>query len=85
MYGLTSQLRRSAVSIPSNIAEGFKRNNMNEFRNFLRIASGSAAELETQLIIAHQLGYLNTNKCDDVNVVLKEVVKMISSLIAKLK
>jgi four helix bundle protein len=51
MYGLVSQMRRSAVSIPSNIAEGKKRKTKNDFLHFLRIADGSAAELETQVII----------------------------------
>ena len=58
IYGLTSQLRRSAISIPSNIAEGQGRNSSKEFRQFLAIALGSLAELETQVIIAKEIGYL---------------------------
>jgi four helix bundle protein len=58
MYGLTSQIRRSDISIPSNIAEGSARNGTKEFIQFLYIALGSAAELETQLIISKDLGYL---------------------------
>jgi len=58
-FGLTNQLRRSAVSIPSNIAEGAGRNSTRELVQFLGIASGSLAELDTQLEIAHRLGYLN--------------------------
>jgi len=58
VYGLTSQLRRSAVSIPSNIAEGAARNTDKEFLNFLHIAQGSAAEAETQLLIAQRLKYV---------------------------
>ena len=59
-YGLTSQLRRSAVSIPSNIAEGRSRDSSREFLNFLSIAYGSLAETQTQLEIARRLGYLET-------------------------
>lgn len=58
MYGLTSQIRRSAVSIPSNIAEGAGRNSDNEFKHFLGIASGSSYELQTQLIISNRLNLI---------------------------
>jgi four helix bundle protein len=61
-YGLVSQLRRSAVSIPSNIAEGIKRNHNKEFKQFLHIAMGSAAELETQLIISQELDFINKDR-----------------------
>jgi four helix bundle protein len=57
-YGLTSQIRRAAVSIPSNIAEGQGRLTRGEFRQFLGQAKGSLAELETQILIAHNLGYI---------------------------
>jgi four helix bundle protein len=59
IYGLTSQIRRAVVSIPSNIAEGAARNSRKEFIQFLYIALGSCAELDTQLIIAKELGYIN--------------------------
>jgi four helix bundle protein len=58
LYGLTSQIRRSAVSIPSNIAEGAGRNSDKYFSQFLSISYGSACELETQLLIAHQLNFI---------------------------
>ncbi len=58
-FGLTSQIRRSAVSVPSNIAEGAGRNTKGEFKNFLGTANGSLYELETQLIISKELNYLN--------------------------
>ena len=59
LYGLTSQLRRAAVSVPSNIAEGCGRNSRNELRHFLGQARGSLAELETQLELAKSVGYLD--------------------------
>ena len=63
LYGLTSQIRRSAVSVPSNIAEGAARSGSAEFIRFLYISLGSLSELETQLIIAERLGYIhNDNK-----------------------
>ena len=70
IYGLTSQIRRSAVSIPSNIAEGATRKNKTEFKQFLYIALSSAAELETQLIIAKNLNYIEDNEFE---VLLKEL------------
>jgi len=63
-YGLISQLRRSAISIPSNIAEGTARGGTNEYIYFTRISLGSAAELETQLILSQRLGYLKSNDFD---------------------
>lgn len=59
-FGLTSQIRRSAISIPSNIAEGAARNSDKEFKHFLYIALGSASEVETQLLIAEKLGFLES-------------------------
>jgi four helix bundle protein len=59
-YGLTSQMRRAAISIPSNLSEGAARNGSREYSNFLGISLGSLAELETQLIIASRLGYADT-------------------------
>lgn len=62
IYGLTSQIRRSVVSVASNIAEGAPRSSRKEFTQFLYIALGSVAELETQLLLAKRLGYLNSDE-----------------------
>src|SRR5574343_265983 len=67
MYGLTSQMRRSVVSIPSNIAEGSKRSTKKDFKSFLVIAHGSGAEFETQLFIAKEVGYLQENDYNQLN------------------
>ncbi|KKP38147.1 MAG: s23 ribosomal protein [Candidatus Peregrinibacteria bacterium GW2011_GWF2_33_10] len=67
IFGLTSQIRRSAVSIPSNIAEGSQRTSNKEFANFILIAKGSLAELQTQLLIAKNLQYLNNDKFEQIN------------------
>ena len=61
LYGLTSQMRRSAIGIPSNIAEGYQRSHIKEYIQFLNIANASAAELETQLIIAKNLNLLTND------------------------
>lgn len=86
LYGLTSQMRRSAISIPSNIAEGFKRYHSKEYRQFLHIALGSAAELETQLIIVKELGFINDEDklLGDISEKLIHLSKMISSLLKRL-
>ena len=84
LYGLTSQMRRSAVSIPSNIAEGFRRYHNKEYKQFLYIALGSCAELETQIIIANELDYINeTNKTELIEKI-KYICRMTVKLIQKL-
>ncbi len=75
-YGLTSQARRSAVSIPSNIAEGAGRNSNKEFNNFLGIANGSSYELQTQLVISNKLSLLSNDILDDLLKQIDEVQKM---------
>jgi four helix bundle protein len=79
-YGLASQLQRSAVSVPSNIAEGQGRNSPKEFHHFLGVASGSLAELETQLILAQQLGYLTEEATGSVLKISDEIGKMLIGL-----
>ena len=83
IYGLVSQMRRSAVSIPSNIAEGKKRKTAKDFLHFLRIADGSAAELETQIIIAKDL-YPQIDFFVVLSL-LEEVQKMLITIIKKLE
>jgi len=83
IYGMISQMRRASISIPSNIAEGYKRINLGEYIQFLGVADASAAELETQLIIAKEL-YPNVDYVE-AEVLLAEIQKMLFSLITKLK
>ena len=84
-YGLTSQMRRAAVSIPSNIAEGCGRDNDGDFRRFLQIAMGSAAELEYQLLLAHDLNMLDTTHYEGTNAQLVGVRRMLNGLLKTLK
>lgn len=77
IYGLTSQLRRTSVSIPLNIAEGAARNYTKEFVLFLYIALASTAEIETQLIISEKLNYLKSGECDKLLSELDTIAKMI--------
>jgi len=76
-FGLISQMQRAAISIPSNIAEGAGRNSSKEFVRFLDIATGSAFELETQLFLSSDLGYVNIEKVEAITSELKEIQKMI--------
>lgn len=85
LYGLVAQMRKCAVSIPSNIAEGYARGYRQEYLQFLRTAFASGAELETQLLIARELGFLTVKEFDEVNSLLTEVQKMLNKLISRLK
>lgn len=85
VYGLASQMQRAAVSVPSNIAEGYERKYSGDFSRFLSIASGSVAELETQLVIAINLGYLSQEMASGVQSLADEVSKMLYSLSNKVK
>jgi four helix bundle protein len=80
VYGLTSQLQRAVVSIPSNIAEGQARNSNKEFNHFLGIARGSLAELETQIMLAQRLDYLTTEKTNSALEKAEEIGKMLKGL-----
>jgi len=82
-FGLISQIRRSAISIPSNIAEGAGRNSNKEFRNFLGIANGSSNELNTQLLLSIKIGFVEENNLKLAFSLMNEVQKMLFSLINK--
>jgi len=85
LYGLTNQMRRAAVSVPSNIAEGAGRNSSKELLMFLSYAKGSLSELETQLIIAHNLGYLNQEQKQDIDEIFSNLFKMLSKFTQTIK
>lgn len=80
-YGLTNQIRRAAVSIPSNIAEGAARQTKKEFANYLHMAQGSLSELDTQIDIAKQLFYLQAAEWEQLNSQMDRIDKMISGLL----
>ena len=84
LYGLVAQLRRTAVSIPSNIAEGFARRHNREYKQFLHISLGSCAELTTQVIIASKLRYIAGNAAAVMVNEIEEISRMTMSLIKKL-
>ena len=81
LYGLSNQMRRAAVSIPSNIAEGQSRNSSKEFCQFLSIARGSKSELETQLQLCVKIGYLGDSDITSLMELLEEISKMLVALI----
>jgi len=83
-YGLSNQLRRAAVSVASNIAEGQARYSKKDFRHFLRVAKGSLAEIETQVLIARRLHYINQNCCDLCIDHMKELGRILAGLISSL-
>jgi four helix bundle protein len=85
MFGLTSQMRRAAVSIPSNIAEGAAHGSPREYIRFLRIATGSVSELETQYVVAEQLGFINCNLLADILTEVESVKKLLFGVIRSQK
>ena len=85
IFGLVSQIRRSAVSVPSNIAEGHARTSRKEFQYFLSNARGSLAELETQLTIAHQRAYIDETRINQLLDRLGEVGRILNGLLTALK
>jgi four helix bundle protein len=84
-YGLTSQLRRAGVSVPSNIAEGCGRDTKAELVRFLQIAAGSASEMEYQFLLARDLGYLDESTYARLSAAVVEVKKMLSAYTGKVR
>ena len=85
LYGLTSQIRRSSASVPTNIAEGCGRNSDAELKRFLTIASGSISELEYQVLLSKDISYLPLNIYQELTTEIIEIRKMIYAFIQKLK
>lgn len=83
LFGLVSQLRRASVSIPSNLAEGNTRISKKDHLHFIRIAYGSGAELETQLSLSRDLGYIDEKEYTESNELLSEVMRMLNTLIVR--
>jgi four helix bundle protein len=83
-FGLVSQMRRAAVSVPSNIAEGYGRQATGEYRHHLSIARGSLLELETQALLCKRLKYLQTADCDSLGNEIAEISRMLATLVSKL-
>jgi four helix bundle protein len=84
IYGLTSQVRRAAISIPSNIAEGNGRNTTRDYVHFLGMAYGSVKEVETQVLIAERLQYINSSRSDELVRLTGEIARLISGLMNSL-
>ena len=84
LYGLTSQIRRCSISIPSNMAEGYGRNSTDDYLRFLKISRGSLYELQTQIEIAFNLHYIKKDDFDRMNEAGREIERMVSSLITKI-
>jgi four helix bundle protein len=85
VYGITLQIRKCSVSIPSSIAEGQRRGSIKEYLYFLRVAYGSGAELETQLIIAHRIEYIPDELFKQLEQALDEIMRMLNRLISALE
>ena len=85
LFGLVTQMRRAAVSVPSNIAEGYARGTDGEKLHFLRISSGSMSEIETQLILSLNLGYISEESYGELSEMITAVWKQLNALISSLK
>ena len=85
LFSLINQIRRAAISVPSNIAEGYGRQSKKEYQQFLSIANGSVCEIETQLLLCVRIGYLTEENTKDTFQLLSEIGKMIIAIKQKLK
>ena len=85
VFGLTSQIKRAAASVPTNIAEGCGRSTDADFARFLHIAAGSACEVEYQLLLAHDLGFIEANEYSILNERINEIKKMLAGFTQRLK
>ena len=85
LFSMTNQIRRAAISVPSNIAEGFGRQSKKEYQQFLSIANGSVCEIETQLLLCVRIGYLEEENTKEAFNLLSEIGKMIIAIKQKLK
>lgn len=85
LFGLSLQLKRAAVSVAANIAEGWGRGYLNDYVRFLRTARGSACELETEVLVARDLGYATAKVCSDVLGMIEESVRVLQGLISSLE
>jgi len=85
LYGLVSQIRRAAVSVPANIAEGHGRDHLGDYLRLLSVANGSLMELETHILLAQRLSYLKITDVEPLLVLTSEVGRMLAGLIRKLK
>jgi len=85
LFGLTSQMKRSAISIPSNIAEGSLRISRKDFIRFLHMAYGSGAEIQTQIKIAEMLSFIKTPEANQLSIKIKEILMMLNGLLKSLK
>ncbi len=84
IYGLTAQIRRASISVPSNIAEGYGRRSTGDYKRFLNMALGSLFEFQTQLEVSKRLNYLGENEFEPLNELSNEIERMTNSLISKL-
>lgn len=85
LYGLTSQLRRASISVPANIAEGYERQYRKEYMQFLMIAKGSLAEVETYILFSRDLGYINNSEFVDLDMKRQELGRILKGLIYSLR
>lgn len=85
LFGLTSQMKRSAISIPSNIAEGSLRISRKDFIRFLHMAYGSGAEIQTQIKIAAMLNFIKTSEANQLSIKIKEILMLLNGLLKSLK